>query len=326
MKISKGVFKQFLTYFITVTILVILLLSTDSKQWDVLKNIGTVSIIYTVLIALVIYSTSGCQYYFIRKKYNITVEKKDIFLLPIVMNLWSFIIPFQGSLLYSTLFFKLRYKMKITDSFSMSIYMYLVTLFLTGIVGMIFSFSYNYYFSLIFIVSLALALNPLIIYIIYLFFKKLPVTKIKFFNKITDVIITIITNTKILWTDKKITLTMIFFNILRSVICMFWLYVISHACGFNCSLLSMALLSLIMDVSIIVRVTPENLGVVQLISALLSTYIGISRGQAIIITLLASASTVIIMLTVGIAANYYYMRLFNFHSFKGLVKEIMNKK
>jgi hypothetical protein len=274
----------------------------------------------SVFIGLLIYSTSGIQYFFVRNKYKLKVNKEDILLLPIVMNLWSFIIPFQGSLIFSTLFFRLKYNIKITDSFAINFYLYLVTVFFAGIVSFIFVLIHKMYFSILAMISILFILSPLILMLLNFILPKFSLNKISFVNKVYSISCTILKSTKELWADKKNTLVIFILNILRTFMCMVWFYWIAKSIGLQVPFLSVALLSIMMDISIIIKFTPDNLGIAQAVSGLIASLTGLSASTGILISLLASATTLIIICTIGIWANYNYMKYFKVGSIKELLK------
>lgn len=82
------------------------------------------------------------------------------------------------------------------------------------------------------------------------------------------------------------------------------------------SLFEIALISLIMSVSVIIKLTPGNLGTVQIISGGFMALINSSVENAILITLFASATVLLINFTIGVIGNFYFFKTLNIFNIK----------
>ena len=303
--------KNYVSYFLAALALLMLYLFIDYKDLNTLFQVTLSSFLISTLFALLIYIISGYQYYLIRNKFGVSLKLIDIILLPIVGNLWSFIFPFQGSLLFTTLFFKKKYNMKVSESFSISIYLYLITLSFTGAFSLIFAIVNNLYYSWLTVTSIILVLNPLGVLLAHYLFKLIGETKIKSIDKMKLFLESVINDTKSLWIDVRFTSLIILVNIFKLALTIVWFYWISISLGFNLSLISVGLISLIMSVLIIIKVTPDNLGVAQLVTASFMGLIGSKPEEAAVITLFASATSIVLISTIGVFGNYYYFKSIN---------------
>lgn len=300
--------KTIISYIICLLSLGILFLWIDKSTLRILLDVDLLSLSLSLILALLIYFTSGLELYFIRKQFGVSLDFGDIILLPIVGNLWSFIFPFQGNLLFTTLFFRQKYNMRVSESFSISIYLYLVTLCFAGLSGLLFAFYYEMVYTWLSFLSLVFLLNPLFVYIAGLFSKIIGETRIEWINRVLNFISSIIENTSSLWRDLRFTLVILVINLIRIFLSIIWFYWISYSLGFNLSFVTVALISLIMSVSIIIKTTPDNLGVAQLITGGFMGLVGASPETAVLITLFASATTMILIFTVGLYGNFYYFK------------------
>ena len=306
--------KTLLSYIVCLVILVILYFWIDKSSLKLLLNVNLLTISVALLLAMLIYFTSGLELYFIRKQFGVSLNLVDIVLLPIVGNLWSFVFPFQGNLLFTTLFFKQKYNMKVSESFSISIYLYLITLCFTGLFGLLFAFYYKMLFTWLGLFSLIFLLNPIFVYIAGQMSKIIGQTQIKVLNKIQTFITSIIDNTGKLWQDLRFTIIILTINLIRIFLSIVWFYWISKSLGFNLSFVAVGLISLIMSVSIIIKITPDNLGVAQVIAGSFMGLVGAPSQQAVMITLFASATTMILIFTIGLYGNFHYFKTINFGS------------
>ena len=304
--------KNILSYLLTVFALAILYFEIDKASLKLLLNVKPVDIFISVLLAFVLYITSGFEYYLIRKQFGVSLQLKDIFLLPIVGNLWSFIFPFQGNMLFITLFFKRKYNMSISESFSISIYLYLVTLCFTGLFGLFFAYYYNILISWFALLSLIFLLNPIFVFLADKYFHVVRPTRYSFLSKMHSFVSSIVENTGKLWKNPQFTLVIFLINLCRIFFSIMWYYWISRALGYNLSFIAIGLISLVISVSIIIKITPDNLGFTQLIAGGLMGMVGASPDQAVLITLFASATTMILIFTIGVWGNFYYFKTINF--------------
>src|SRR5450759_2703003 len=104
--------KSLLSYLLCLIILIILFLWIDKSILKLLLHVNMLTISISLILGMLIYFTSGLELYFIRKQFGVSLSFTDVILLPIVGNLWSFVLPFQENLLFTTLFFKQKYNMK----------------------------------------------------------------------------------------------------------------------------------------------------------------------------------------------------------------------
>lgn len=319
---------SFRYYFITLIIIIIVIYYLIDRDYiSYLKNISLLNYCVSCLIALLIYCTSGFQYFFFQKKNERHFDLYDIGLIPIVSNLWSFIIPFQGSLLFSTLYLKSKYKLSITNSFSINIYLYLLTVVFAGATGLLFAGVNDMLCSWFGIISLALLLSPCFILFCYFILNRYkPVFQNRFLTFISDTILSISTNISKLLSDKSYTFKVLMLHITRTLLCVIWFQWIAYSLGLSVSFHAILLLSLLMDVSLIIKLTPDNLGVAQVFSGILMASAGLEPHIGVLISLFSSITAMSIIFTIGIAGNYYCMKQLNIPSVKQMFNDLKKIK
>lgn len=306
--------RNFLSYLISLVVLIIIFFWIDKSSLRLLLDTSLKSILVSLLLAIIIYFSSGIELYFIRKQFGVSLGLKDVFLLPIVSNLWSFIFPFQGSLLFNTVFFKQKYNMRVSESFSISIYLYLVTLCFAGLIGLLFGVIHKALFSWFGSVSLILLLNPVFVYLVNIILKKLGHSRYLFVSKVQAFLASIVDNTDNLWKDLSFTLIILAINIIRLILSIIWFYWISFSLGLGVSLFEAGLISIIMSISLIIKITPDNLGVAQLVTGGFVSLMNVQPDKAVLITLFASATTMLLIFTVGLYGNFYYFKTLDFRA------------
>ncbi len=133
----------------------------------------------------------------------------------------------------------------------------------------------------------------------------------------------------ILLKNKKLVFKLSAIKILKTLLIGIWYWIISNELGYDLSFLVLVMLSLVSELSLIIKITPDNLGVNQLISGGLLASMGFMAEQGVMITLVASAMTLIVVFTFGIIGNHLFIKEFNGTSFKDVVnfyKQIKNVK
>lgn len=310
---NKRLVVNALSYVAMIALLVIVFdVFIKKDKIEMLCRIDFPSFAILIGFTLIFYMVGGLQYYALKNMYGINMEKKDIVLLPVAMNLWSFLIPLQGSAIFFMLFLKHRHKLKVSDSLSITIFLYLVTIFFAGLVGIVFAVIYNLLFSLFSLISLIFMLNPLFIIVGHKIVERLPEIKIKV--KFIQFIITFFKETVLninkMWFDYKRVALFLMLIICRMLVSAFWYMWIARILGYSdIPFLSLLLLALWLTVSLIVRFTPNNWGVLQLISGLMFSLIALSPEQGVMISMVASATLTIVAFTLGAAANLYYFSI-----------------
>ena len=193
-----------LSYLAMIILLVIVFgVFIRKNEIELLCRIDIFSFAVLIGFTIVFYMVGGLQYYALRDMYGINLEKKDILLLPVAMNLWSFIIPLQGSAVFFMLFLKHRHKVKISDGLSITIFLYLVTIFFAGLVGIVFAIIYNLTFSLFSLISLIFLLNPLLVMIGHKIVSRMPEVKIKFIASVINFFKETVSNMNKMWLNYK---------------------------------------------------------------------------------------------------------------------------
>ena len=315
---NKRTIINILSYLAMIVLLVIVFCFFIRKnEIELLCRIDAFSFVILIGFTLFFYMVGGLQYYVLKDMYGINLEKKDILLLPVAMNLWSFIMPLQGSAFFFMLFLKHRHKVKISDSLSITIFLYLVTVFFAGLVGIIFAVIYNLTFSLFSLISLIFLLNPLFVLLGNKIASRVPEGKIKIIKSVIAFSKRTAGNMNSMWMNYKYVAIFLLLIICRMLVSTFWYMWIVRILGYqDVPFLSLLLLALWLTVSLIVRFTPNNWGVLQLVSGLMFSLIALSPQQGVMISMVASATLTIVAFTLGVAANFYYLRSWNIKSLK----------
>jgi len=311
---KRKIVYNIISYVFTLILLILVIrFFLTSKEIILIQKVGIFSVTISIMFALISYLLSGLQYSILVKQYGIKLEKKDIIFLPIVMPLWSFIFPIQGSGIFFTLFLTRKYKIKVVESLSTTIFLYLLVLFYGGIFGTIFCLYYKI-FSLFTFISLFLLLIPLFIIITNMILILLPNLNNMYIHGIISFIKNLIKILALRFIDYKNSLIILFISIIQMIVNTFWCLWISTDLGYNNpTFVSLIVLVNWMQISLVIRFTPNNLGISQIISGALFSLMSIAPEQGIMISLISTVTCTIIALTLGVVFNFYYMRKLDIH-------------
>lgn len=295
------------SYLVTFVLLIVVLrFFVKPEQFRVLLEISYPELVLTIFLSLGAYFWGGLEMYALRGKFNFSMEKKDILLLPLGMNLWGMLLPFQGAMAYMTFFLKRKYGVKISESFSISILLYLLSVFLSGLLGLFFYFAYSMD-SLIFAgISSLFLFSPLFAIIAHLVMVRLPVPHIQIIRNVWEFTENILRGIRQLCCDYRtvvILLVIYAARMLNMLLLYWWIVRILHYDGIGIP--ALLLLNLWNMLSLLIKFTPNNLGISQVISGALFAVIGLDVEQGIMISLFSTAVFSIDAFSFGVLANFY---------------------
>ncbi|MDD4205414.1 MAG: lysylphosphatidylglycerol synthase domain-containing protein [Candidatus Delongbacteria bacterium] len=288
------------------------------EQTAILKNLKLFDILISVVIALLIFSVSGTQFSFILKRTtNMNLTLTDRIFFPAARNLWSYIIPVQGSLAYSIAFAKFKYKASFSDSLSLNIYLLLFNFFFAGIVGILYIFQSNNIPVLFFIFCLLMCSIPILIIFANKILKNNQYSKDRFYTKIISRTISVSSSITFLWKDIKFSAINFALSVLHTLFTAFWIYWTVVILELDIDFLTVIFLSLILKVSLVFKLTPGNLGIEQLIFGGLFSMMNYDPQAGVLISLFNKSITLFISLTAGsifTIVNLKYFKIRNINS------------
>lgn len=297
--------KKALFLLFTVLSLVLVYFYVGEETYDIIVNGGVVNLLISLLFAFCLQALSGVEYVVLFKSANLKIGAKDALFLPPVVSLWGLLIPFQGSLIFSTFFFKHRYDIGYLKSFSLNIYFYLLSLSFSGVLLFFFSLYFDVFSLTLLIISLGLVFNPLILYIGFLIFIKIGANSTNsLIGKLHSFSVDFTENVRYLWEKKLNTLYLFIIKIIYVVLYVFWVYFIATFLGFDFDIVDSTLIVITLNISQALKLTPANIGVNQLVSGVSMAMLGESAENTVLLTLYITFTVVLISLIFGFWGNY----------------------
>lgn len=322
-KINLSSKKNFLNILLTLLILTIILFYFNKNNY--LHNFTKINICYGTIILLscwVLMMLTTTITFGVRlsdKSYKLF----DLATYPLIQTLWGYLIPIQGSLIFSSIYFKKEHSISVTDSISINILFVLLSLILGGIFGLVYSIinNLNFYIITFFLLSFIIGISFFIFN--ELGFKlNLPS---KLFYKINLFVNNLAEDLNkslyYLLGNKKL----LFFYFLRVFLISSWYWFISISLEINASYPSILILFFFLEASVILKVAPGNWGVNQLVGGLIFSSIELSAADAVAISSIALLSTLILSSTIGLVANFFFMKRIGISNFKSLINIIKSE-
>ncbi len=322
--------KDALRYVLAVFLFIIALwILTRDQYLELLKDLSFADIVISLILCLFVFTASGLKIWFVLlKQYHLRISLIDVVALPILMSLWSYILPFKGGLLYGILFLKSKYQVKAARGISISVYTYLISLVVVGLLGFYYCLKYNSLPSVM-IMSLLFVMSPFLIRIFHNLFKKLAFSPSSFLGKIQHWTNTIMEEVRISWDNTPTTLISSLISLTHLSLRSLWYYWTAIIFHIDISVLAIVAMALLTELALIIRITPGNLGVNELLSGGLLTLLGETMAEGILISVFIRFSTFVIMFTIGagaLLANLSHFEMKNLRSLFQTLKHQVTEK
>lgn len=280
-----------------------------------------------LIVTMTVFTISGIQYSFLLYQNNkIKLQPMDTVTLPIMMNLWGFIIPFQGSLIFTTLFLKYKYHTRLSQGVILSLVIYIFTLVLTGFVGLFYVIHSEVRSITIKYVSVLFILTPVLILGMNVFLQQIKtVNSLPILTKVQEETKNVVHHIISSFRSLHILFGLTFINILHIALTLVQYYIGSTILEIDISLINLLLLILLLRLLLIMKFTPGNLGLSELLSGGLFSMISLNPSHAVLLVLLVRIVNMILMFTIGFVFTIHNLKYFHSDNFLSFLS-FMTKK
>lgn len=274
----------------------------DFKQ---LALINPLWLIPVLILFLFNYYFIGVQTAVLIEPLGVNLKKIEAFMLSIITGFYNIITPAHGGMAIRAVYLKQKYKFPYTHFLSSLAGMFVLVFFIGGIIGLV--TSYFIYVTLgfyNFLIILAFFGLFVITGCIILFSPSFKETKYGFINKILKVANgwnTIKKNNNVLFICGFMTVL----HLLSNAIILIILY---YSVGIKITILASLFLAAINSITIIILLTPGNLGVQEAIAVFSATVIGITPAEALVVAILMRIVQMISLFTLGPIFSYKLMK------------------
>ncbi len=304
------------------TFYVYYLTNDPNFKWSYLLNIqGLLVFLFLNFISCYF---SGIQLNVLFKSQNVKLSIVDKMLLPISMALFGYIIPSNGGLLFSLYFFKKKYNVTLVDGLSIGVFIIYISLFLTGIFGLLYCFYFKKQLEYIIPFSLLLLFSPFVVKLVLFLVIKFNRDRFKFLSKTSIFLTKISINISVFFKNKTILLKVLIINLIMIGIQVITIQELLNMFNIFTPIISIILMVMFMRLSSLIRVVPGNFGVEELFTGGIFLFFGLTVQDGILISVYARVISIILfIIPLGLLHIFVNREFLKISEFKLLNKKII---
>lgn len=288
------------------------------------RKVSIFQVAVSMLIAFFLFLINGfILAYLVKQHFQKSINSIDIVMLPFMMHLFSYLIPFRGGLLFSALFLKIKYNINVTEGISIGVFTLIIGLIVTGFYGVYFAFSNEMLFSTWTCISILLIFSPLFVFIFGRVIRSIELKPDSTINKIKNIVYSISRSSQRLLTDYKRSSVIIFLTIANILGYFVLLYFTAVILQISATFDKIIMFALMMRLSTIVRLAPGNVGVQEFLSGGAYYMVGGSLSDGFAMALFVRFVSLILTFFIGISGLLINMNRITFKEIKCLWGESM---
>ena len=286
-RIRRGVL-NFCSYLLTlVLLLVVFAYMMPEGHFDMLKRFSAWDVGVMFFLSLGGYVGNGLEYYQMSSKIGFSMDRRDILFLPLGMNLAGTLLLIQGAMAYQLFFFKKKYGVAICHGMAITGFLYLLTMSISGIAGIVI-FAMDTSITAYFLaVSILFAMSPLLAMGMLFCLRRIHV-KWSLLNRFSSFVCAVLDDIAMLLKDIRTVVILVVIYLLRLLSMVILFAWIARCLGYEVSFLALLLLNLWNMLSLLLKVTPNNLGISQLVSGAMFAMISLPKEQGVMISFVAT--------------------------------------
>lgn len=281
---------------------------------DLLKRCSWRQLLPLAALFMVLFAINGYHYFYLLRRRGIRMEKKDILLFPLAMGLWGILLPLQGTLVYALWFFKRRYRMTLSSTMAVSLFLYLFTVVICGALGVFCWFFCHLQSILFLLLSVLMLVSPLLLFGALALLRRSRERLPRWMRRGAEWFEAMLSSLTGLLADRKLVGVYILLYGLRLGMLLVAYGWIAAMLGFRLNIIQLILLNLWGVLGLIIKITPQNLGVGQLISGALFVMLELPPEDAVIMSLVFAAIASVLELTLGVVAHFMLRRAIARHA------------
>lgn len=280
---------------IAVIIAIFLYLLTQPQLLTTLGSLTWSSIVLIILCRLFFLMTNGLYQKAFAKKFEIDLKFVEWFGLSVITTMGNYLTPFSGGLVARAVYLKHQHSFAYARFATLIASNYLVVFWVVGIVG----FSTLVIFFPLEEVYLSLALIFLGISFFISMLALLPNIHLPENYRLLKILNTSLEGWNVVKNDRRLLAQLVLYTIANILLngLSFWIAYI--ALGVQISFYSALLISLIGVFSILLNITPGNLGIQELVVSVSSNLLGAGSGEGLLVALIIRISTMLVVFILG---------------------------
>lgn len=308
MKNKKG---QIVSVAILIIIIVVIgfYLRANSELLHSLSNMSLTLAFWLIVFRILFIATNGLFLQAFANKFGIQLNLMEWFGLAIVTTMGNYITPFSGGMVARATYLKYRYAFPYAQFATLLASNYLVTFWVIGVVGLvsllIFVDTAQFYWQVIlFFLTITITISILAL---------LPTIKLPWNHRMARVLNTSLEGWALVKNDSLLLARLVAYTLANISLNGFSFWVAYRALGFPVSFAPALLIGLLAVFSILINVTPGNLGIQESVISLSSGLLGAGVGQGLLVGLLIRAATLVSAFTLGPIFSFLLSRELTAH-------------
>jgi uncharacterized membrane protein YbhN (UPF0104 family) len=260
-----------------------------------LRDVSLVQACWLTALRVLLLAVNGLFLRAFASKFNVDLMFKEWFGLSVITSLGNYITPFSGGMVARAVYLKHRHAFPYAQFATLLASNYLVVFWVVSVVGLVVTLLLSgslqgAWVAASFFGAVAIAVSILV---------ALPTTRLPWENPVANIINTSLEGWTMVKQDKGLVAKLMVYSLVNlllnglSIWVAYW--AIGHAISFGAALLT----SLLMAFSILVNITPGNLGVQEAVISLSSELLGSGAGLGLVVALLIRAATLVVVFTLG---------------------------
>jgi len=232
--------------------------------------------------------------------FKIKLKTKEKLLLPVLTNFYNYITPFRGGMAARAIYLKKKYKFTYTDFLGATLAVYLLAFFIASLAAII-SLLLTKFNLLIFIFLLIIFVTLTLIILISPTFK---LTKYNIINKF----IRVINDWNLIKKNKPVIYKTFIISLIQLILSTTSVLLCYKVLGIDIEFTKALFIASISSLSIVIAITPGNLGIGDAISVFSANLVGIELTQAVAATIIGRAVGLLLIFIIGPIATYYLLK------------------
>ena len=294
---------------------------------QILSEVSLSNLLGVMLLGLVFRSTFGViMWVGFWLQYNLKMRMSEIFFLPLMMHLFTYIMPIKGGMLFQVFYTKQKYKLDISKGFSLGVMIFLITVALAAVLGLALTYltpvnSPELKSGLLF---MGLSVIGLMIVL-----RLVPESNIqgdgliaKLRRFLISVRIQLVGQIK----NVKLSVGLLITTIISTLMQSLWFWQTGAMLGIAADFAPILLIVLVLQVILLFRFIPGNLGLQEIMIAAVFSAAGFEIEEGLMVGLITRLIAVFWSAVIGLPALYYNLRYFESNSISGLLKRVAAKQ
>ncbi|MCB0193889.1 MAG: flippase-like domain-containing protein [Anaerolineae bacterium] len=289
-----------ITVLIAVTIAIILYLCAQPQLLTSLSNLSWSLMALIIICRFFFLMTNGLYQKAFANKFEVDLKFVEWFGLSIVTTMGNYMTPFSGGMVFRAAYLKHQHKFAYARFATLIASNYLVVFWVVGVVGFgvlisFFPLREVYLRLALFFLAVSMIISTLIL---------LPNIRLPGNYPLVISLNISLEGWNAVKNDRKLLVQLALYTVLNILLngLSFWIAYI--AVGVQISFPSALLISLIGVFSILLNVTPGNLGIQEVVISISSNLLGAGSGEGLLVALIVRTSTLLLVFVLGPIFSY----------------------